>query len=49
MNIGKGNIAYMSPLEDASDHDRSPSRQGLSTPTSNFPELGMLKNSPVVM
>jgi len=27
----------MSPLEDASNHDRSPSRQRLSTPTLDFP------------
>jgi len=30
-------FAYMPPLEDASDKDRSSPRQGLSTPTSNFP------------
>jgi len=42
-------FAYMPPLKDASDHDRSPSRQGLSTPTSNFPESRMLRNSPAVM
>jgi len=30
-------FADMPPFEDASDHDRSPSRQGLPTPTSNFP------------
>jgi len=39
----------MPPLEDTSYHDRSPSRQGLSTPTSDFPKSGMLRNSPVVM
>jgi len=27
----------MPSLEDASDHDRSPSRKGLSTPTLDFP------------
>ena len=39
----------MPSLEDASDHDRSPPRQGLSTPTLDFPKSKMLRNSPVVM
>jgi len=42
----------MPPLKDASDHsdhDRSPSRKGLSTPTLNFPEPRMLRNSPAAM
>jgi len=42
-------FANMPLLEDASNHDRSPSRQGLFTPTSDFPEPMMLRNSPVVM
>jgi len=42
-------FAYMPPLGDASDHDKSSPRQELSTPTSNFPELGMLRNSPAIM
>ena len=39
-------FADMSPLEDASDHE---SRKGLSTHTSDFPEQGMLRNSPALM
>jgi len=46
---GEDDFADMPPLEDALDHDRSPSMKGLSTPTSNFPELGMLRNSLAVM
>jgi len=46
---GEDDFADMPPLEDASDHDRSPSRQGLSTRTSDFPEPGMLRNSPATM
>ena len=49
IGIVKNDFAYMPPLEDASDYDRSPSKQGLSTPTSNFPKPGMLRNSPTVM
>ena len=42
-------FADMPLLKDALHHDRSPSTQGLSTPTSDFPELGMIRNSPIVM
>ena len=49
---GEDDFAYMPPLEDASDHDRSSPRQMLFTPTSDtikVLESGMVRNSPVVM
>ena len=46
---GGDDFAYMPALEDASDHDWSPPKQGLFSPTSNNSELRMVRNSPVVI
>ena len=51
-NEGDDDFAYMPPLEDASDHDRSPPRQGLSTPISDkvwVLEPGMVGDSHTVI
>jgi len=46
---GENHFAYMPPLEDASNHDKSSPKQRLFTPTSNISEPGMVRNSPAVM
>jgi len=46
---GDDDFADMVLVEDVSDHDRSPSRKGLFTPTLDFLEPRMLRNSPAVM